>query len=129
MEDEGAAVTCFEMGPNVMPDFLYKRSESLDASIDERSHAPAWFYFHKLFGSKNKATFGNIYALPKSLGRFDVGVVAAVLLHLANPFFALREIARITDKTIIITELHDPRLDGGGFMEFDPNDGRGAAFS
>ena len=124
MEREGAKVTCFDVGRNTARDLLYHRVEpDPTSSSSRRTFRPAWFYFHRMFGSKNHAQFGNIYALPRRLGRFDVSVCAAILLHLANPFFALRGIANITNETIIITELYDPRLDGGGFMEFDPNDG------
>jgi O-methyltransferase len=129
MEADGADITCFDIGDGVKPDLLFGDDTSWSASSGPNRLRLSWFYFHRMFGSKNKAVFGNIYALPGSLGRFDVSVVAAILLHLANPFHALREIAKITNETIIITELYDPRLDGSGFMEFDPNDGHGESYS
>jgi hypothetical protein len=49
--------------------------------------------------------------------------VAAILLHLSNPFRAIQQIASVTTKTIVITDLWNERLaeSGSGAMEFAPH--------
>jgi len=37
-----------------------------------------------MFGSNARVIYGNIYVLPQDIGTFDVGVIGAVLLHLAK---------------------------------------------
>jgi hypothetical protein len=65
--------------------------------------------------------------MPKDIGTFDVSVMGAILLHLANPFAALTQIARLTNKTMIITDLYLARLwspFGGALMEVNPHRGK-----
>jgi O-methyltransferase len=82
----------------------------------------AWWSFHQLYGSKNKAVYADIYNLPTTLGCFDVSVFASVLLHMQNPYEALRQGAKVTDETIIVTDLLAPTVDGLPHMQFMPSD-------
>jgi hypothetical protein len=66
--------------------------------------------------------YGDIYKLPADLRRFDVSTFTSVLMHLSNPFAALRQAATLTDKAVIVTEPiaripADPEI---GRLEFAP---------
>jgi O-methyltransferase len=70
----------------------------------------AWWYTHRELGLGAKMVYAPIYELPGDLGRFDVSVFGAVLLHLRRPFDALAEAARLTDRMIVVTDMVDPEL-------------------
>ncbi len=128
MEQEGADVVCFDVAPGVSPDVMPLPQSDLDETrkqfaIGAHTVRTAWWYFHRVFESKSRAIYGDIYKMPNDIGRFDVSVIGAVLLHLANPFAALTEVCRLTERTIIISDLYDARLDGGAFMEINPHKG------
>lgn len=57
---------------------------------------------HRLYGSKAKMFYGDIYDLPKDLGMFDVTIVASVLEHLRDQISAMGSVARLTKSTMII---------------------------
>jgi hypothetical protein len=125
MEEMGADVVAFDLPPGTPPDILPIPGISIDQLRLSKSHAidqvrNSWWYFHRQFRSKAKAAYGDIYRLPDWLGRYDVSIFAAILLHLANPFAALREAAAITDNMIIVTDLHAPHLGDHAVMEFSP---------
>jgi hypothetical protein len=81
----------------------------------------SWWFFRDVFGSKNRAIYGNIYSLPREIGRFDTTIAGAILLHLSNPFAALREIASVTDEMIIVTDLENPEFGERPYIEFSPH--------
>jgi len=57
---------------------------------------------HRLFGSRAKACYGDVYHPPSELGRFDVVILGAILEHLVDPLSALTAIARLTDDLVVI---------------------------
>jgi hypothetical protein len=126
MEEMGAEVVAFDLPPGAAPDLLPIPGISDEASFQSKvlgidRMRNSWWYFHRLFGSKNKAGYGDIYHLPKWLERFDVSLFAAILLHLANPFAALRQAAAITDHAIIVTDLYREDLRDRALLEFSPH--------
>lgn len=62
----------------------------------------AYWVSHAALGSQAKAYYGDVYALPEALGRFDITIVGSILEHLADPIKALTSISRRTDTTMII---------------------------
>jgi hypothetical protein len=129
MEKEGGDVVCFELPPCVAADIIpqeghdFEAQNRLSVGYTERVRN-SWWYAHTLLGSKSKAVYGDIYALPEDLGRFDVTLLASVLLHLANPFRALQQTATRTDRAVVVTEpIHQiPTDEGRAIMEFAPVD-------
>jgi SAM-dependent methyltransferase len=68
----------------------------------------AYWLCHRLLGSKAEVYYGNIYALPRELGEFDVSIVGAVLEHLSDQVTALGSVARLTRETLVlVTPLVD----------------------
>ena len=58
-------------------------------------------------------------AHPDALGRFDLAVLGAVLLHLRDPLRALEQCARLADR-VVVTDLHAPELDGSPLARLEP---------
>lgn len=113
-EEAGASeVVAFDMDGARRQDFLpfqhkqyYRDYEAWIEHHDK--HIAQWkrafWLAHRLAGSKAKAFFGDVYALPPALGLFDVAIVGAVMEHLADPIKALASIARLASSTIVIND-------------------------
>jgi O-methyltransferase len=87
---------------------------------DMRYIRNTWWYTHRAFGLRAKAVYADVYNIPRELGRFDIALLAAVLLHTASPHKIVAECAQIAD-TIIVTELLHRELDScGPILRFHP---------
>ncbi|MGH9338117.1 MAG: class I SAM-dependent methyltransferase [Acidobacteriota bacterium] len=129
MESQGAEVVSFDLPVDTPPELVPLPGEDLKlhaaAGIDfNRKVRNSWWYAHHRFGSKVKAVYGNLYDLPSDLGRYDIATAGCVLLHLSNPVAALQQIANITDKAIIVTDMvrRTPMNLECSYMEFNPAD-------
>jgi SAM-dependent methyltransferase len=72
----------------------------------------AYWLCHRLFSSRAKVYYGDIYNLPVELGQFDVAIVASVLEHLSDPVTALASIARLVrERIVIVAPLLEETLD------------------
>lgn len=71
----------------------------------------AYWLSHRLLGSQAKVVYGDVYQPPKSMGRFDVIILGAILEHLIDPLSALTAISGFTDDFLIINTdyVDDPR--------------------
>jgi SAM-dependent methyltransferase len=116
MERRGASVVSVEVPDDLPSDYvpypagrmapIYpKRRESM------RRLKSAYWFGHALNGSSAQLFEGNVYDLPPELGRFDLGLMASVLLHCHSPLKIIEQCARFTDQ-IIITDLFSPELEG-----------------
>lgn len=86
-------------------DKLYYRDHDLWAynhNINVERWKNAYWLCHRLLGSRAEVFYGNIYALPRQLGEFDVSLVGAVLEHLSDPVSALTSVARLTRETLVL---------------------------
>lgn len=128
MEEQGAEVTVFDLPPGHPPDLLPLPGIDLEAHAvsgaeTARQVRNSWWYAHTQRRSRARAVYGDIYSLPPDMGRYDISTLGSILLHLSNPFMALREAARITDKALIVTDALPPILYGdasNSLMEFNP---------
>ena len=129
IEGQGADVVCFEVGYDAAVDLLpvpgcdlaRERTESMrgEGVVGVQN---SWWYLRRRLGSQAKMVYGDIYALPGDLGRFDISVFGAILLHLRDPFSALAQAARLTDDTIVVVDLIQFGLDSQTEAQarFDP---------
>jgi SAM-dependent methyltransferase len=62
----------------------------------------AYWLCHRRLESKAEVYYGNVYAIPQELGKFDITIVGAVLEHLVDPVSALISIARVTGERIVL---------------------------
>ncbi len=115
MESQGAEVVSVELSPDAEWDVVPVASLDIKAVRAERSKfmqqlRNGYWFAHRSHDSTAKVHYGSVYSLPDGLERFDVAVMASVLVHLRDPLGAIQECARLTDKTIVITEMHDAEL-------------------
>jgi O-methyltransferase len=109
MERRGADVVALDIPEDGNWDFVPYPDQILDAAREHRaSDMPyirnTWWYTHRAFGLKARAVYADACALPEALGKFDVAVLAAVLLHTSNPHKIMAECAKHAD-AIIVTEV------------------------
>ena len=64
----------------------------------------AYWFAHRALGSSARAFYGDVYALPESLGSFDIAVVGMILPHLRDPFGALHSVSKQCSKTLVVTQ-------------------------
>jgi hypothetical protein len=111
MEDRGAEVVSFDMADgaqwNVVPFKGQRyRTEEIAESTGYMNTAvrDAYWFAHKRVGSKAKAFYGDLYALPEGLGPFDIAVVGMILPHLRDPFLALQNVCGLQPDTVVVTQ-------------------------
>jgi SAM-dependent methyltransferase len=113
MEKQGADVVSFEAdcGERVhkLPVHGSKQVTHPEASTQEISEflvrlRNSYWMAHKALGSKAQAVYGDVYALPKTIGLFDVVVVGQILIHLRDPLAALTSIASQCRDILVLTE-------------------------
>jgi SAM-dependent methyltransferase len=63
----------------------------------------AYWLTHRLFGSKAKAIYGDIYNFPVEAGGFDVVLVCSILEHLSDPIRALASVCKVAASELVIT--------------------------
>ena len=133
MERRGASVVSYDLAcssqwdtvpmfPRDQPWRLPEASKPSGASVDTGGtpalHRSYWLA-HRAMGSTAKAARGSVYDISPELGRFDVVVFGAILLHLHDPFRALQMASRLSSDAIIVTDrCYDL---SGPVMRFLPN--------
>jgi hypothetical protein len=133
LERQGAELTCFDLAPGAVQDLLPLPGVDLDAhrrsgtafATEVRN---SWWYGRRRHGSRAVSVYGDIYQLPGDIGRYDVAVLCSILLHLSNPFAALRQAAAVADKAVVVTDVLPPVLYGGpeaALLEFNPGEEAG----
>jgi len=108
MERAGAEVVCVDLPVDYAWDFVPR----LDIGEEyrarrrakmERLHNGFWFTHSKL-GLKSKVIYSRVEDLPDSIGKFDIAVVAAVLIHSRDPMGILSRCGQLTTGRIVVTE-------------------------
>jgi SAM-dependent methyltransferase len=117
MEQRGAEVVAIELAEDKPWDYVPYDSPLLAAWLEEqkatmRRMRNGFWFAHRRLGSKARVHYGSAYDLPAALGRFDVAIMAAVLLHNRDPLGIIANCARITDRAIVIVDQYDAQLDG-----------------
>jgi SAM-dependent methyltransferase len=124
MERRGAAVVAVELTDEHAWDFVpYPDAWMAEIRSDRRRLIErlkrAWWFAHAARGSAARVWYGNPYQLPDQLGHFDVGVLAAVLLHCHGPLKVLEQVARRVDM-LVVTDLFTPALAGQAVCQLVP---------
>jgi O-methyltransferase len=115
MESKGAQVVAIEPPMDIFWDLVPRAGVDLAqkelefAGHIERIRNSFW-YLHHVFGSKVELYEADAYDLPKSLGIFDVGVLASVLVHCSSPARMIASVAGLGVTEMIISEVHNPAL-------------------
>jgi hypothetical protein len=113
MESQNAEVVSIETSQDYSWEFFWDLSDSAPSGLQdmlklnrenmERFRNSYWFC-HRAHGSKARVHYGNGYNVPPELGKFDIAVLACVLLHTKSPLTILENCARVTQERIIIVE-------------------------
>lgn len=109
METKGAEVVSIEIPisqgwdivprPNQKDDLLKSRQEHM-----RRLQNSFWF-LHNATKMKSKVIYSNVNDVPNSIGKFDIAMIASILLHSRDPIGILCKCAELTTNRIVITEL------------------------
>jgi SAM-dependent methyltransferase len=115
MERRGASLVSVEVTDEIAADFVPYPAERLGPIWPKRREAMrrlknSYWFGHALHRSEALVYYGNVYDLPQELGRFDVAVIAAVLLHCHSPLKIVEQCARFADQ-IIITDIYSAELE------------------
>jgi SAM-dependent methyltransferase len=116
MERMGAEVVAVDVSEAFNWDAVPHRPEILEPWLADRwprmeRVRRSFWYAHRRFESKVKVHYGTAYELPAELGRFDVAILGAMLLHNRDPLRILQNCAAITEKTIVVVDQYDEPLD------------------
>jgi O-methyltransferase len=116
MEKKGASVVCLEVTEEKAWEFVpYPESFMKSNRADRRTGIPrlqnSFWLTRKLHGSSSKVYYGDANSIPDALGRFDIALLAAVLLHCQSPTRIIEQCAKRSN-CIIIAERLFPELEG-----------------
>jgi SAM-dependent methyltransferase len=106
MEARGAEVVAVELAPENEWDIVPLAHLDLDEIraerrvIMERLRNGFWFA-HERVGSTARVHYGSAYELPAGLGRFDIAVMGAVLLHTRDPLRVVQQCAGVADSLVV----------------------------
>lgn len=128
MVNKGANLTVFDLpigkGPDIMPFSGFDLGDTGDGSESMTKLRNSWWYLKRLYDYRARAVYGDIYNQPTDLGRYEISVFGAILVHLSSPFRALQQAAAITTETMIVTDVIAippiPQLPG--LMQFGPTE-------
>lgn len=112
LEQQGADVVSFDLDKSqnweLVPFAKWAefdhRSRSMKTFIDRINNA--FWFAHRLLGSKARVVNGSVYAIPDAIGPVDIVVLGSILLHLRDPFRALESALRLCERTVIIADLY-----------------------
>lgn len=126
MERRGAIVTAVELPDDGEWDFVPYATDAVAEKREmQRSHMPllrsTFWFTHRALQLRAKMVHAHATDLPHDLGRFDVVVLASVLLHTKNPHDVIRQCAQFADTMLIVEPLYLDLEDKGPVIRFHPN--------
>lgn len=127
MESKGADVIGFDLSHEqsweVVPFAKFDTVSFRDQMKDHiRRLNNGWWLAHRVFESKAKVVYGNIYSIPDEIGPVDIATFGSILLHLRDPFHALYNALKLTRETVIVTEAHPFQATDSGLGSVAPLD-------
>jgi len=127
MEGRGADVVAVELPPGADWDFVPVAGLDFDAIRVDREVVMSrlrngFWLAHGKHNSRARVHYGDLYRMSEDLGRFDVAVLAAVLLHTRDPWRIVENCGRRADRIVIVERLW-PELHGKPVVRFAPEEG------
>lgn len=125
MERLGAEVVAVEVSEDFLWDFVPYGSLDMDAVVSERMQVMgrvknAFWLAHRELGARARVHYGSAYELPDGLGRFDVAMMGAVLLHNRDPLRIVANCAARADHLVIVDSWL-PELAGTPLARLEPS--------
>lgn len=111
MERQGADVVAYDLSEDHSWDTVpFDGSDFEQLDKERREHIRrlnnGWWLNHAAHDMSAKAVYGTVYTVPDAIGPVDVATFASILIHLRDPFLAVRTAARLVRETIIVTEMY-----------------------
>jgi hypothetical protein len=115
MEKMGARMVAYDLSEDadwdIVPFAGYDYEQyALDKKDQIRHLNNAYWLCHRAFNSNAKMVYGSVYSVPREIGEFDVSVFGSILLHVRDPFNALRQVLSLTKETVIVAEPYSQDL-------------------
>jgi hypothetical protein len=122
MESKGADVVGFDLCEEGVWDIVpYAQVDYRNFATNWKKHIRrlnnGWWFCHKIFHSRAKVVYGNIYNIPETIGRVNIATFGSILLHLRDPFLALHNALRLTEETVVVTEIAPDQPEGSAFSD------------
>jgi SAM-dependent methyltransferase len=114
MEKLGADVVGYDLDKTFPMDVAPSRYGYQRHSSDHEKYIDAvnkgFWFAHIALGSKATMRYGTVYQMPADIGSVDISVFGSILLHLRDPFLALKNAIRLTKEKCIVAEpIWQPR--------------------
>jgi len=108
MEQNGAEVVSYDLSSKYDFDaapsrYSYQRAAREYRDLIRQLNNGYWLS-HQALGSKTKMVYGTVYNIPREIGTVEIAVFGCILLHLRDPFLALRNVLQLTTEKVIIVE-------------------------
>lgn len=110
MERRGAEVVAYDLSSATPWDIVPFHGMDMPSIMSGRAEHIArlnnsWWLSRDAFGSAARVVYGSVSSIPAAIGPVDLCTFGAVLLHVRDPLLALENVAKLSPKTIVVTEL------------------------
>lgn len=111
MEQAGADVVAYDLSEDHSWDTVpFDGSDFEQLDKERREHIRrlnnGWWLSRNANNLSAQAVYGTVYTVPEAIGQVDVATFASILLHVRDPFLAVRTAARLVRETIIVTDIY-----------------------
>jgi O-methyltransferase len=105
MERAGAEVVSIDLPVAYGWDFVPRPNVDRGGWREHMQRLQNGFWFaHAKFGLKSKVIYARVQDLPDSIGKFDIAIIASVLIHSRDPMGIICRCAELTTQRIVVTE-------------------------
>ena len=116
MERRGAEVVALEVPDDPGWDFVPFPNEVIQPILmPRRRHMRriknSFWFLHRIYNSRAQLCYGDSCNIPNEIGKFDVAIMASVLLHCERPVRVIAECSKLAD-TLIVCDTYNPMLEG-----------------
>jgi SAM-dependent methyltransferase len=110
MERQGARIVSYDLseaeGWDIVP---MAQLDAAELARQRRLHIgkinAGYWLCHAAMKSSARLVHGTVYAMPAEIGPVDIAIFGSILLHLRDPFLALHNALRLTEETVVVTDL------------------------
>jgi len=111
MEKQGAEVVACDLSENDAWDIVPFATLDYSGTLARcrqgiKTQNNAYWFCHKANQSRARVVHGSVYAIPDGIGKVDISTFCSVLLHMRDPFLALATALRLTEETVVVTDLN-----------------------
>jgi len=110
MEKQGAEVVSYDVCESQDWDVVPYAQYDHEGFAQERRRGTrrlndGYWLIHRALGSNARVVYGSVYRIPAEIGAVDIVTLGSILLHLRDPFQAMRQAARLSRELVVVTDL------------------------